>query len=236
MPRQLLIIIPCFNEESSLPLVLDGLQQLELPPVYQLKVLVVNDGSTDRTEAVALAHRVTVLNLPINLGIGGAVQTGFKYAAENYLDLAIQLDGDGQHPPRELIKLINAYEQTGANVVIGSRFIDRKGFQSSVMRRSGISYFHWLNRLFAGVSVYDSTSGFRLFDKKALQFAADNYPDEYPEPESLVLFAKTGLTVKEVPVVMSRRLGGRSSIGKTASLYYMLKVTIAMFFSSIRKI
>ena len=176
-----------------------------------------------------------MLDLPVNLGIGGAVQTGIRYARDNNFDLAIQLDGDGQHPPKELAKLINYHNQTGANVVIGSRFLEKEGFQSSFARRLGIQYFHWLNRIMTGQAIYDSTSGFRLFDRKAIELAAASYPDEYPEPESLVVFSKAGLKVAEVAVVMAARQGGQSSIRSFGSLYYCIKVTLAMFFSFIRK-
>ena len=171
----------------------------------------------------------------MNLGIGGAVQTGILYARENDFDLAIQLDGDGQHPPKELPKLINHHLETGANIVIGSRFLEKEGFQSSFARRMGIKYFHWVNRLMTGEQIYDSTSGFRLFDRKAIALASLSYPDEYPEPESLVVFSKAGLKIAEVPVVMAERQSGQSSIRSFGSLYYCFKVTLAMFFSFIRK-
>jgi glycosyltransferase involved in cell wall biosynthesis len=235
MFQKVLIIIPCYNEEISLPIVLSELQTTVLPDAYQMKVLVINDCSKDNTKAVAQKHNTAVLNLPINLGIGGAVQTGFKYASRNNFDIAIQLDGDGQHPPAEIIKLIKAYENTAADIIIGSRFIDKEGFQSSFARRMGIKYFYRLNRIFTGNYISDSTSGFRLFNKKAIHIAADNYPDDYPEPESLIIFARAGLSIKEVPVTMSHRLGGESSISHSASLYYCIKVTIAMLFSFIRK-
>lgn len=235
MAQKVLVIIPCYNEEASLPTVLTNLQSLKLSRDYELKPLVVNDCSKDNTRPVAEKFKVTVLNLPMNLGIGGAVQTGFKYALRYGFDLAIQLDGDGQHPPAEITKLLEAYQSSSANVIIGSRFINRDGFQSSFLRRMGINYFYWLNRVFAGVPVYDSTSGFRLLDRKAIECAARSYPDDYPEPESLIMFAKAGLKIKETPVVMSHRLGGQSSIRRGSSLYYMIKVTIAMFFTFIRK-
>ena len=234
MAYKLLIIIPCYNEEFSLPLVLADIQSTEFKEGFAVKPLVVNDCSTDKTRQAAEGFKVTVLNLPMNLGIGGAVQTGFKYAQQNNFDLALQLDGDGQHPPAQINKLLDAWHQTGANIIIGSRFIDGEGFQSSLLRRIGISYFYWLNRIFAGVSIYDSTSGFRLLDKKAIECAAGSYPDDYPEPESLIMFGKAGLKIKEVPVLMSHRLGGRSSI-HGRSIYYVIKVTIAMFFTFIRK-
>lgn len=235
MPNNALIVIPCYNEEASLPLVLQELQQTFLPGNYQMEVLVINDCSKDNTSAIAKKYGATVIDLPVNLGIGGAVQTGILYARDHAFDLAIQLDGDGQHPPKELEKMISFHLESGANVVIGSRFLQKEGFQSSFTRRMGIKYFHWLNRLFTGLHIYDSTSGFRLFDKTAIAVAANNYPDEYPEPESLVTFSKAGLKIMEVPVIMSHRLGGKSSIRHFGSLYYCFKVSLAMLFSFIRK-
>ena len=235
MPGKVLIVIPCYNEEASLPILLPELLSTKLPNGYELNAVIINDCSKDNTVAVAKNYDVTVLDLPVNLGIGGAVQTGIRYARDNNYDLAIQLDGDGQHPPKELAKLIRYHDETGVNVVIGSRFLEKEGFQSSFTRRLGIQYFHWLNRFLTGQAIYDSTSGFRLFDRKAIALAAASYPDEYPEPESLVVFSKAGLKVAEVAVVMAARQGGQSSIRSFGSLYYCIKVTLAMFFSFIRK-
>jgi glycosyltransferase involved in cell wall biosynthesis len=217
MPDKLLIIIPCYNEEAALPALLNTLSGISLNQNYRVEIAVINDCSTDNTLSVARRHNVTVIDLPINLGIGGAVQSGLIYARQNNFDLAVQMDGDGQHPPHELAKLLACDEASGANLIIGSRFIEREGFQSSFTRRLGIGYFHWLNKVFTGQSIFDSTSGFRLFDRKAITLAAAHYPDEYPEPESLILFSRAGLT-------------------NFASLYYCIKVTIAMVFASIRKI
>jgi len=235
MPGKVLIVIPCYNEEVSLPSLLPELLSTALPNGYQLEALIVNDCSKDNTSAVAKKYKATVIDLPVNLGIGGAVQTGILYARENDFDMAIQLDGDGQHPPKELPKLINHHLESGANVVIGSRFLEKEGFQSSFVRRLGINYFHWVNRLMTGAQIFDSTSGFRLFDRKAIQLASVSYPDEYPEPESLVVFSKAGLKIAEVPVIMAERQGGQSSIRSFGSLYYWFKVSLAMFFSFIRK-
>jgi glycosyltransferase involved in cell wall biosynthesis len=235
MVKKVLLVIPCYNEESALPLLLQELDKLRLPDRYELTALIVNDCSKDRTVDVARKHGVKVLDLPNNLGIGGAVQSGFRYAKVNNFDIAIQLDGDGQHPPSQIIKVLNGQEQYDADVVIGSRFLDNEGFQSSFMRRMGIKYFYRLNQLLTGNNIYDSTSGFRLLGRRAIAIAAENYPDDYPEPESLVIFSKYGLKIKEVPVVMSHRLGGTSSISSVSSVYYCIKVTISMLFSYIRK-
>lgn len=233
--RKGLVIIPCFNEEIAITTVLRELKELPLFEAYTLNILVVNDCSTDGTSQVAKSTGVTILDLPINLGIGGAMQTGFKYAKLHGYDFALQLDGDGQHPPAEIAKLIEEYLSTHANIVIGSRFVVKQGFQSSQLRRIGITYFHYLNKLFTGKSIYDITSGFRLLDRKALQLTAEYYPDEYPEPESLILFTRAGLIIKEIPVVMRERQGGQSSIRNFRQWYYMVKVTIAMIFSNLKK-
>jgi glycosyltransferase involved in cell wall biosynthesis len=234
MPIKVLIVIPCYNEESALPLLLQELCSLSLPEKYALHLLVVNDCSKDQTAALARAHGVRLLDLTNNLGIGGAVQAGFKYAKEKGFDAAIQLDGDGQHPPSEIIKLLEGHSD-GTDVVIGSRFLNRAGFQSSFMRRMGIRYFYKLNKVLTGNSIYDSTSGFRLLGRRAIMIASNYYPDDYPEPESLITFSKAGLKIKEVPVMMSHRLGGISSISNVSSVYYCIKVTISMLFSFIRK-
>jgi glycosyltransferase involved in cell wall biosynthesis len=236
MPYSVLIIIPCYNEEASLPLVLNELKAFNPPNGFKIDTLVVNDYSKDSTANIARQHQVILLDLKCNLGIGGAMQAGFKYAVRNGYDLAIQLDGDGQHPPQELNKLLNVYKSGETDVIIGSRFLDKEGFQSSFMRRTGINYFYRLNKMLTGVSVYDSTSGFRLLGPKALKIAAKKYPHDYPEPESLVIFGKHKLKIIETPVVMQSRRGGASSIQHSASVYYVVKVSIAMFFSYIRKI
>jgi glycosyltransferase involved in cell wall biosynthesis len=215
--------------------VLQQLLQLDLPEQFHKNIAVINDCSKDSTAHIVSRYPVILLDLPVNLGIGGAMQTGYRYAFENGYDLAVQMDGDGQHPPSELQKLLNDWLHTKINVVIGSRFIVKQGYQSSFMRRGGIGYLHWLNKLLTGIHVYDSTSGFRLFDKKAIAIAAKNYPDEYPEPESIVIFSKKGLAIAETAVVMQERQGGQSSIRHFSQLYYMVKVTIAIFFSFIRK-
>jgi glycosyltransferase involved in cell wall biosynthesis len=232
--QRLLIIVPCYNEADSLPVLLPVLKQLQLPG-YVVSIVVVNDASADATAAIAKKEQVTVLDLPVNLGIGGAMQTGFRYAHAHDFDVALQLDGDGQHPPAEISKLLTCYENTQSNIIIGSRFLAKEGFQSSFTRRMGIRYFYWLNRFFTGNAIYDSTSGFRLIDKKVIRKAAAFYPDEYPEPESLVFFARAGFKITETPVVMKERDGGQSSIRSFTSVYYMVKVTIAMFFSFIRR-
>lgn len=227
-------IVPAYNEEKSITAVVNDILQLAQSQNLSIIVVVVNDCSKDSTSEIISKLNCVALNLPINLGIGGAVQTGFKYAFENGFDFAIQIDGDGQHPASEIPKLLNATTENNFDVVIGSRFISKEGFQSSLVRRMGINYFKWLNRFLVGVVVNDSTSGFRLINKKALEIVSEYYPDEYPEPEAIVLYSLNKLKIGEVPVNMKERQGGVSSIGTVSSVYYMFKVTLAIIYTFIR--
>lgn len=227
-------IIPAFNEEKAIAAVVNDINQSSNSSNIIIDPIVVNDCSLDNTEKIIGKLNCVALNLPINLGIGGAVQTGFKYAFENNYDYAIQVDGDGQHPANEIPKLIAAAQQYNYDVVIGSRFITKEGFQSSSIRRFGINYFKWLNKLLVGKTIYDSTSGFRLINKKTLALVYEIYPDEYPEPEAIILYSLNNLTIGEVPVEMKERQGGKSSIGFGASIYYMFKVSLAIIYTFIR--
>lgn len=228
------VIIPAYNEEASISGVVQTLHKVSTQNSLFLDVIVVNDCSTDSTTQLISKLDCTPLNLGVNLGIGGAVQTGFKYAFNNGYDFAIQVDGDGQHPAEEIPNLLNALKQNNWDVVIGSRFLNKAGFQSTFLRRSGIGFFRFLNRLLVGVDIKDSTSGFRLLNRKALAIVNEYYPDEYPEPEAIVLFAKNKLKIGEVPVVMRERQGGVSSISKSQSVYYMFKVGLAVIFTFIK--
>lgn len=234
--KRLLIVIPCYNEQEALPKLLTELAATELLSGFSSIPLVVNDCSKDATDVVARKNGATVLCLINNLGIGGAVQAGIKYAKANGFDYVLQMDGDGQHPPSQINRLLRAAVDTAADIVIGSRFLEKEGFQTSFTRRLGIRYFHWLNKLLTRKSIFDTTSGFRLLGKKAIELAAAYYPDDYPEPESLIFFSRAGLSVIEVPVIMRERQGGKSSISGFSSLYYMVKVSLGSILSYIRKI
>jgi len=231
--KNVAVVIPAFNEADSITGVVDAVNKLRIDG-YDLKAVVVNDASLDETGSVAANLQCVLLNLPVNLGIGGAVQTGFKYAWENGFDYVVQVDGDGQHPPGEIHKLIEKMEETQADVVIGSRFMNKTGYQSSQLRRIGIKHFSFLIKLLCHQKIFDTTSGFRLINKKTLSIVQACYPDEYPEPESLILFALKGLKVKEVPVEMISRLQGKSSIRAFNTLYYMIKVSFAVCFTYLR--
>lgn len=226
---KLAIIIPCFNESGNIRKVIEELDKISIAGVA-IYPLVVNDCSKDNTIDIVRTLPCDYLDLPVNLGIGGAVQSGFKYAWKNNFDIAIQLDGDGQHPADQIKDIIQPILDGKADVVIGSRFINKEGFQSTFARRMGIQYFMYLNRILIGLKIHDSTSGFRAINKKALEIVSNYYPDEYPEPEAIVLYAMKNLKIKEVPVLMRAREQGISSIGSVGSLYYMFKVTLGIIF------
>jgi glycosyltransferase involved in cell wall biosynthesis len=199
-------------------------------------VLVVNDCSRDRTSETArnTDGDVKVVDLCCNLGIGGAVQTGFKYAHANGYDYVIQIDGDGQHPPGEARKLYDTIRKTGCDMVIGSRFLDISSFRTTLSRRLGIKVFYYLFRLLIRTPVTDSTSGFRIYNRKAIHLLSRLYPEDYPEPDAIILLNKYGLSICEVGVEMKEREHGHSSITPIKSPYYMAKVILSIFFSYIR--
>ena len=227
-------IVPAYNESHSIKNVVEELLAVAISHKIQLTVVVVNDCSTDNTGEIIDHLPCIALHLPVNLGIGGAMQTGFKYAFENDFDFVIQVDGDGQHPATEIPKIISGAMENNWDVTIGSRFLTKEGFQSSSFRRTGIKYFSRLNKLLTGFSINDTTSGFRLFNRKALSIVTEYYPDEYPEPEAIVLFSRNKLRVGEVQVAMRERQGGVSSINSVGAIYYMWKVTLASLFTRIR--
>ncbi len=231
--KKLAVIIPAYNEQDSIAMVVKDILSLQITNL-QIIPIVINDCSKDKTTEVVSKLNCILLDLPVNLGIGGAVQTGYKYAFENQFDYAIQVDGDGQHPASEIPKLIEEIEKGENNIIIGSRFIENTGFQSTGMRRMGIVFLKSWIKLFSGISINDNTSGFRLFDKKVIALVQSNYPDEYPEPESIIMFAKKGFKIKEVAVEMKERQGGESSIRAFDQLYYMVKVSLAIFYTYLR--
>lgn len=219
-----LIIIPAYNEAESIEFVVDNL--INNYPQYDY--VVINDGSSDNTVEVCKRRKYNYINLPINLGIGGAVQTGYKYALRNDYDVAVQMDGDGQHDPEFLEDMLKLIERGDAGAVIGSRFIDKEGFQSSGLRRAGITFLSILGKLVTGQRIKDITSGYRAVDRQLIKIYAEDYPADYPEPEAVVIAAIYGCVIKEYPVVMRERENGDSSINFKRSVYYMIKVTIAM--------
>lgn len=234
MNERIAVIIPAYNEQSTIADVVASVVLLNQWKIFTVVAVVVNDCSTDRTGEIIKGLDCVAIQLPINLGIGGAVQTGFQYALAHGFHYAIQIDGDGQHPPECIPEMLAALKLRELDVIIGSRFIARKGFQSTMARRMGIGYFHRLNKWLVGVDIRDSTSGMRLLNRNALSIVSEYYPDEYPEPEAIILYALNGLRVGEFPVQMNSRQGGVSSIGTGSSVYYMFKVTLAILFTYLR--
>lgn len=221
---KVLVIIPAYNEEKSIERVVQNLKNSYPDADY----LIVNDCSTDHTAEICQREGFSFLSLPINLGIGGGVQSGYLYAAEGQYDIAVQMDGDGQHDPAYLKNIIDPVINGEADMVIGSRFITNEGFQTSGLRRLGITVLKWTIQLFSRVKVTDATSGFRACSKEMIHFFARNYAQDYPEPEAIVAAALNGYTVKEVPVVMVERSEGVSSINWLNSIYYMIKVNLSI--------
>lgn len=221
---KVLLIIPAYNEAENIEKVINNIVQ-NYP---QYDYVIVNDGSRDDTEEICLKNHYQVLNLPLNLGIGGAVQTGYRYALKNHYDIAIQIDGDGQHDIAYVEKLIEPIISGRADITIGSRFIEREGFQSSVTRRMGISLLSGLIHVLCLRKVRDVTSGFRAVNEKFIKTYAENYPSDYPEPEAIVAAIMHRGKIAEVPVIMKERAGGSSSINLKRSVYYMIKVTLAI--------
>jgi glycosyltransferase involved in cell wall biosynthesis len=219
-----LVLVPVYNEAEALPGLLEELRE-QAP---SCDVLVINDGSTDDSAAVARAAGYPVLDLCLNLGIGGAVQAGFKYALEHGYAIVVQVDGDGQHPPSEIERIVGPVRAGACEMAIGSRFLDSEEDKGDFFRRQGTRLLSWLCTLFTGQRITDATSGFRAYGRRAFRYLADYYPADYPEPEAIVLVRRRGLSIQEVPVRMRPRQGGRSSISGFQSIYYMAKVSLAL--------
>lgn len=232
MPHnRVLVIIPAYNEAGRVASVIHSLRSKY--PAFDL--LVINDCSNDSTAQEASGSGTKVVSLPFNLGIGGAVQTGFQYAKENDYDIAIQVDGDGQHDPQYLAKILDPVVSGELDMCIGSRFLSEGGFKSFFLRRIGIHFFCWLIGILTGRKLTDPTSGFRAVGTRLINLFAQNYPIDFPEPESIVTAQKSGAKIGEVSVVMRQRLSGNSSIRYLKSAYYMLKVTLAIILCTLKK-
>lgn len=227
---KILVIIPCYNEAENIARVVKKLQAATAGQALPGTVdyLVVNDCSTDESAAICASEGFSYISLPVNLGIGGGVQSGYLYAAQNGYDIAVQMDGDGQHDPAYLASVVGPVARGEVDMCVGSRFITREGFQTSAMRRAGIRLLSGLIRLLCGVRVLDVTSGFRATGRCLTEFFARNYAQDYPEPEAIISAVLNGFRVGEAPVVMAERMGGTSSISPLRSVYYMVKVSIAL--------
>ncbi len=229
--QRILVIIPAFNEEESVGKVVEEVRAC-LPAA---DTLVVNDGSTDLTSEKAKACGALVLDLPFNLGIGGTMQAGYRYAYEKGYDIAIQVDGDGQHDPNGIPNLLQGLKKKQVDMVVGSRFITDWKYKASIMRRLGGFILAGVISTVIKQKITDPTSGFRAANRKAIRLFALYYPQDYPEPEVLVLLSKSGLKIAEVPVKMKKRSSGESSITKMRASYYMVKVLLAIFVDCFKK-
>ena len=226
-----IVIIPAYNEEGGIvKTVTDVMENAK-----DFDYVVINDCSKDNTLEICNEHNFNIVNLPVNMGIGVGVQTGYMYAYRNGYDIAVQFDGDGQHNASYLDSMLKKLVEENLDMVIGSRYIEKEGFQSSGMRRMGIKYFTGLIKLLTGKKITDPTSGMRMINRKIMKQFSEEYPKDYPEPESIVTILKEGAKVEEIPVKMNAREEGVSSISPSKSIYYMVKVSIAVLIAAIRK-
>ncbi len=225
-----LVIIPAYNEKQSIIFTVEDIKK----NAPDFDYVIVNDCSTDNTMDICRYNGYNVLNLPINLGIGGAVQTGYLYAYNHGYDIAVQFDGDGQHKAEYLETMAECLVGKQLDMVIGSRFIANKGFQSTWLRRIGIRYFTLLIKLLSGKTITDPTSGMRMCNRKTIEMFANEYPRDYPEPESTMRLIRHKRKIEEVPVEMRERQGGVSVMSPLRSIYYMVKVTLAIIIERVR--
>lgn len=226
-----LVIIPAYNEAGNIIKTVNDIK--ENAPDFDY--VIINDCSTDATLEICRQQGFHVIDLPVNMGIGGGVQTGYLYAWRNGYDIAVQFDGDGQHNAKYLDEMAETLEKEELDMVIGSRYIQKKGFQSTGIRRLGIRYFTVLIKIITGKRITDPTSGMRMVNRKVLELFSRQYPKDYPEPESVVTLLKKKKKVKEIPVEMNAREEGISSISPVNAVYYMIKVSMAILFAAVRK-
>ena len=230
LSKKTLIIVPAYNEEGSVARVVENIRR----DVPDADILVVNDGSRDRTARQARESGAMVMNLPYNMGIGSAVQSGFLFAKEKGYHCAVQVDGDGQHPSSEILRLLEALDN-GVDMAIGSRFVQPTDYRPGITRSLGIKVFSFLVSLIVGKKVYDTTSGFRATSRRGILLLTETYPHDYPEVEALITLHRNGMRFVEIPVEMNSRQAGKSSIGAKNAVYYMLKVTLAIFVAIIKR-
>lgn len=231
---KVLVIIPAYNEEGNILNTCTNIEKVKSKLDFTLDYIVINDGSTDNTASICKENKLPMINLVHNLGIGGGVQTGYKYAYKKNYDIAIQFDGDGQHDAEYIKNLIEPIASGEADMTIGSRYISELSeFKSTAMRQIGIKVLSLILKVMSGKKIYDMTSGFRAVNKDIIKLFAMDYPNDYPEPETNVVVVKKGYKVKEIPVKMHEREHGKSSITPLKSIYYMIKVSYAMVVRSI---
>lgn len=229
---KVLVIIPAYNEEQSIKKVVNDIYN----SYKKCDIVVVNDGSKDNTYEEAKTTDATVINLPNNLGIGGAVQTGYLYAHRNNYDIAIQVDADGQHDPKYIEQMVNIIETEQADMIIGSRFIEKTSYKQTFFRMLGININSIIIKILTGKKIYDTTSGYRAINKSIIGSFCEEYPYDYPEPCTNMSMILKGKNIMEIPVEMQQRETGVSSISPLKSIKYMLKVILSLFLMRIKKI
>lgn len=234
MEKKILIIIPAYNEEENIEKTVRNILKLKN---NMIDYIVINDGSRDKTVDILKKNKFSYISLPINLGIGGAVQTGYKYALENNYDIAIQFDGDGQHNAEYIEEMSKHILEDEQDFVIGSRFLKNDGeFKSTILRRTGKNFLMHLIKFCTGQKITDPTSGFRACNKEIIKIFANDYPTDYPEPDTIVKLIKSKkFKITEIPVAMNSRSGGESSINGLKPVYYMIKVSLSIIIASILK-
>lgn len=226
-----LIIIPAYNEEECIKRVVESVYSAN----KNVDVLVVNDGSNDSTSSEVKKTKAVCIDLPINLGIGGAVQTGYLYAYENHYDIAIQLDGDGQHDPKYIKQMVDIISNEDIDMVICSRFIENTGYEQSFLRNLGNKILSFEIKLLGNKKIYDTTSGYRAVSKDIIKYFANKYPCDYPEPDTNLKLILNKKKIKEIPSFMYPRTTGKSFVSPYKSIKYMVKVSLALFISKFRK-
>ena len=228
---KVLVIVPAYNEEESIKKVVNEIKSKN----KDVDVIVVNDGSKDNTVKEAKNTEALVVDLPCNLGIGGAVQTGYLYAYNNNYDIAIQIDGDGQHDPSYIKQMVEIIQKKQADMVIGSRFIEKTGYKQTFMRKLGNNVLSFIIRILTGKKIYDTTSGYRASNREIIKRFANSYPFDYPEPDTNLQLIVSKKVIKEIPVEMRQRTTGKSFASPLKSVHYMIKVSLALFIARLRK-
>ena len=228
---KVLLIIPAYNEEENILNTINKIKEYS----DEIDYVVINDGSKDKTEEILTNNNVNHIKLVKNLGIGGAVQTGYKYAYENNYDIAIQIDGDGQHDPKYISEMINILSTEDVDMVIGSRFVKKTSYDQTFFRMLGINITSAIIKLFTEKKIHDTTSGYRAVNKDIIKEFVDSYPYDYPEPVTTMQMILKGKKIKEIPVEMNQRTTGVSSISPLKSVTYMIKVTLSLILNSFRK-
>jgi glycosyltransferase involved in cell wall biosynthesis len=225
--KKCLIITPIFNESKALSGLMDRLHEIKLSDIkISIDVLFINDGSEDESENILMKKNANYISLVNNLGIGGAMQSGYIFANDNGYEYVVQIDGDGQHPPEKLKQLIISAEKSDEDLIIGSRFISSNSYRASLTRRIGMIYSSWLLKIITGIKIYDTTSGFRLTKRELIQFFAKDYPQHEAGLVSLLMAVKAGFSFKEIPIQINKRTTGKSSINTKRALLYPFKTIV----------